>query len=159
MTATRLVAYGVDASEPLGTGTLLLLDGRRAGPGVLTDPAGLDALVYALAAQLGEEATRTVTRVEENDGSSHGLPLDEAHLVLHTFPDVGAFAFKAFSRHAIPDADLFQRVLATLHAGRFDSAVRRRAAGLPHDAPRLAARLKGERAWARARLVPLPHRT
>lgn len=148
----------MDASEPLGTGTLLLLDGRRAGADALTDPTGLDALLTALAEQLGEVATRPITRVDDADGSSHGLPLDEAHLILHTFPEVGAFAFKAFSRHAIPDAELFHRVLATLHAGRFDSAVRRRAVGIPHDPTRLAARLAGERAWARARLVPLPPR-
>ncbi|MEX2501552.1 MAG: S-adenosylmethionine decarboxylase [Trueperaceae bacterium] len=145
--------------EPLATGTALRLDGRRAGTEPLADPDALERLMHDLCDRLepsDDPANRTRVRAHEADGSSHALLLDEAHLVLHAFPEVGAFAFAAFSRHAISDGALLDAVRAALRTGRFDSSVGRRAAGLPRDVDALARRMRGERAWARSRLLPRP---
>lgn len=143
----------MDVHEPLGTGTLLLVDGRRAGVESLADPDALEELLRTLAHDLQAGETAQTARVAAPDGSSHALVLDEAHLVLHAFPHQAAFSFKAFSRHALTDVELFGRALRALRTGRFESTLRRRAAGMPHDAAALARRLEGERAWARARMA------
>lgn len=141
-------------SEPLATGTLLTLDGRGAGTEPLSDPDALDRLLRDLAHRIeGDDVPEPVCLIEA-DGSSHVLLLDEAHLVLHAFPDHGRFAFLAFSRHAIGDAELQSAVSDALRTGRSESSVRRRASGLPRAPEALSRRLAGERAWARARLVP-----
>lgn len=141
------------SSEPLGTGTLLLVDGRRADGERLHDPDALQAVLNDLAQDLEADVDPTGARVVDDDGTSHVLVLDEAYLVLHAFPELGSFSFEAFSRHALPDVELYGRVLRTLRTGRFESAMRRRATGMPNDRAALARRLAGERAWARARLA------
>ncbi len=144
----------MNVSEALVTGTLLLLDGRGAGLEPLADPAALDRLLSELAGRLEDAEPPAPTRLLEEDGSSHALPLDEAYLLLHAFPEAGRFAFAAFSRHALGDDELLGEVRRALRTGRFESSVRRRAAGLPREPEALARRLRGERAWARARLAP-----
>jgi len=148
----------VTPSEPLATGTLLTLDGRGAGTEPLSDPEALDRLLRDLAQRIEGGDVPEPGRVVEADGSSHVLLLDEAHLMLHAFPEQGRFAFLAFSRHAIGDAELQSAVSEALGTGRSESSVRRRASGLPRAPDALARRLAGERAWARARLVPQPAR-
>ena len=143
-------------SEPLATGTLLTLDGRGAGTEPLSDPNALDRLLRDLAQRIEGGDVPQPERVVEADGSSHVLLLDEAHLMLHAFPEQGRFAFLAFSRHAIGDAELQSAVSEALGTGRSESSLRRRASGLPRASEALARRLAGERAWARARLVPQP---
>jgi hypothetical protein len=145
----------VSATEPLATGTLLRIDGRGAGSEELADPDALDALLAGLARRLEDRADAPPVRIEEADGSSHALPLDEAWLTLHAFPELGRYAFAAFSRHALGDAELYDAVATALRTGGAEASVRRRAADLPRDAGALARRLSGERAWARARLAPL----
>lgn len=145
---------GVDAYEPLGTGTLLMVDGRRADAGSLSDPDALEALLRELVHDLGAGEIARAARVLAADGSSHALVLDEAYLVLHAFPGAHAFSLKAFSRHALADVELLSRALRILRTGRFESTLRRRAAGLPHEPVALDGRLAGERAWARARALP-----
>jgi len=146
----------VTPSEPLATGTLLTLDGRGAGTEPLSDPNALDRLLRDLAQRIEGGDVPQPERVVEADGSSHVLLLDEAHLMLHAFPEQGRFAFLAFSRHAIGDAELQSAVSEALGTGRSESSLRRRASGLPRASEALARRLAGERAWARARLVPQP---
>lgn len=141
--------------EPLATGTLLLIDGRRAGSEQLADPDTLDTLLIELARRLETDAQPRPVRNVEADGSSHGLTLDEAWLTLQAFPDLGRYAFAAFSRHALGDAELYDAVSAALRTGGAEVSVRRRAADLPRAPDALARRLAGERAWARARLVTL----
>ncbi len=146
------------ATEPLVTGTSLRLDGRRARTEPLADPDALGRLLHDLADRLepdGDGGGRVEARLEEPDGTSHVVLLDEAWLIVHAFPETGAFAFSAFSRHAISDGALLDTVRAALRTGRFDSSVGRRAAGLPHGDVALRRRLAGERAWARVRLAPL----
>jgi len=140
----------------LATGTLLTLDGRGAGTEPLSDPNALDRLLRDLAQRIEGGDVPQPERVVEADGSSHVLLLDEAHLMLHAFPEQGRFAFLAFSRHAIGDAELQSAVSEALGTGRSESSLRRRASGLPRASEALARRLAGERAWARARLVPQP---
>lgn len=146
----------MDAYEPLGTGTLLLVDGRQAGAEFLSDPDALEALLRDLAHDLEAGDSAHAARSLAADGSSHALVLDEAYLVLHAFPDDRAFAFKAFSRHALTDVELFGRALRMLRTGRFESTLRRRGAGLPREPEALVRRLEGERRWARARAVEPP---
>lgn len=146
----------MNATEPLGTGLLLLVDGRRAGPEPLRDPDELAGLLRDLGNHLEPDATTREGIARQHDGTSHALLLDEAYLIVHAFPDTATFSFKAFSRHAVPDVDLYGRVLTALRTGRFESAVLRRAAGMPRDPAGLARRLAGERAWARARLTDRP---
>lgn len=142
-------------TEPLATGTLLLIDGRRGGSEELADPDALDTLLIELARRLEDGAEPRPVRTLAADGSSHALTLDEAWLTLHAFPELGRFAFAAFSRHALGDAELYEAVSAALRTGGAEVSVRRRAADLPREPGALARRLPGERAWARARLVTL----
>lgn len=146
----------MNAVDPLATGTLLLLDGRGAAGPTLADPDGLDALLGDLARRIEPSGPRHHLRCLAGDGSSHLVLLDEGHLMLHVFPEPGRFALQAFSRHAMPDAELQRSVCEALRVGRSESALRRRAADLPEGDEALRRRLAGERAWARARLVPLP---
>jgi hypothetical protein len=146
----------VTPPETLAAGTLLTLDGRADGREPLADPDALDRLLRELAPRLHEPDPPAPLRRVDEDGSSHLLPLEEAHLLLHAFPPHGRFAFTAFSRHALSDAELLAEVRAALRSGRCESSVRRRAAALPRDPQARARRLAGERAWARARLVPRP---
>ena len=143
----------MNATETLGTGVLLLVDGRRAGREPLSDPEELAAILRDLGNHLEPGAATREGIARQDDGTSHALLLDEAYLIVHAFPDRAAFSFKAFSRHAVPDVDLYERVLRSLRTGRFETALRRKAAGMPRDPTRLARRLAGERAWARARLA------
>jgi hypothetical protein len=145
----------VTPTPPLATGTLLLIDGRRAGSEELADPDALDTLLIELARRLDHDAEPRPVRTLAADGSSHALTLDEAWLTLQAFPELGRFAFAAFSRHALGDAELYEAVSAALRTGGAEVSVRRRAADLPREPGPLARRLAGERAWARARLVTL----
>lgn len=146
----------MNSTDPVATGTLLLLDGTGAGAKPLGDPNALDRLLIELAHSIEGRESGTPIRHVEGDGSSHALPLDEAHLILHAFPEQGRFAFQAFSRHAIADAELQRTVGEALDVRRSESSLRRRAAGIPRDEAALLRRLAGERAWARTRLVPAP---
>lgn len=149
----RLVpSESVDALDPLGYGTLLLIDGRRAGASRLADVDALHALLSTLGNDLEPASARQTMQIDEEDGASVALLLDEAQLSLHVFPALGAFSFHAFSRHALSDGELLERVLRELHAGRFESALKRRAAPLPKREPALRARLAGDRGYARARM-------
>jgi hypothetical protein len=142
--------------ETLAAGTLLNVEGRGVGREPLADPDALDRLLRELAPRLNEPDPPAPVRRVDDEGSSHVLPLEEAHLLLHVFPAQGRLSFAAFSRHALSDAELLAEVRRALGGGRWQSSVRRRAAALPRDPEALARRLAGERAWARARLVPLP---
>jgi hypothetical protein len=142
----------------LAAGTLLHVEGRGVGREPLADPDALDRLLRELAPRLNEPDPPAPVRHVDDEGSSHVLPLEEAHLLLHVFPGHGRLSFVAFSRHALSDAELLAEVRGALGGGRWQSSVRRRAAALPRDPDALARRLAGERAWARARLVPLAER-
>lgn len=146
-----LASDAVDPLDPLGYGTLLLIDGRRAGASRLADVEALHALLSVVAAELEPASSRLSMQVDEEDGASVALLLDEAQLSLHVFPALGAFTFRAFSRHALSDGELLERVLRELHAGRFESSLKRRAAPLPKQEAALRARLLGDRGYARAR--------
>lgn len=143
--------------ETLAAGTLLNVEGRGVGREPLAAPDALARLLRELAPRLNEPDPPAPLRHVDDDGSSHVLPLEEAHLLLHAFPARGRFAFAAFSRHALSDAELLAEVRRALRGGRLESSMRRRAAAVPRDPDALARRLAGERAWARARLVPIPH--
>lgn len=138
--------------DPLGYGTLLLVDGRRAGAGRLADRETLERLLRTLAQELEPGREVTPLHVTEEDGVSVAVLLDEAQLTLHAFPAQGAFAFRAFSRHALSDGAFLDRVLFELHAGQFESAVKRRAVPMSTAAEAATKALAGERGYLRARL-------
>lgn len=138
--------------DPLGYGTLLVVDARRAGAGRLADRDTLEGLLSTLAQELEPGREVTPLSVHEEDGVSVAVLLDEGQLTLHAFPAQGAFAFRAFSRHALSDGAFLDRVLTELRAGQFESAVKRRAVPMPADVDAATTFLAGERGYLRARL-------
>lgn len=146
----------VERRDPIATGTYFALDARGADREQLRDPAVLDAWLADVAARLEGRDAATPVHHRYDDGSSHAVILDEAFAMLHAFPDEGHLAFLAFHHHAISDADLQRVVAEAFAATRVESSLRSRATAMPSDGAALARRLAGERAWARARLVPSP---
>lgn len=146
----------VNALDPIGYGSLLLIDGRRAGTTQLADVAVLAELLRTLGEELEPGGGGRTLQVEDDAGASVAQMLDEAQLLLHAFPAHGAFAFRAFSRHALSDGALLERVLRQLRAGHFETALKRRAVPMPADDAEATVWLTGARGYARARLEDGP---
>lgn len=144
--------------EPLGYGTLLVLDGAFAVRATL---AGADVMQRALRnmVEMVEPASSATSNgvsvvLDDHDGHSAALVEGETCAVAHAFPLARTVTVRLFSPREVPS----DRVTAAFHeafrVGRFQSAVRDHATLLPRDESGLRRHLAGDRAYARLRLTP-----
>lgn len=147
------------AHDALGFGTLICLDGASADHGALGDVAVARRVVADLIATVEGENVEalpgTVVIVDHGeDGHSAALVRGESSIALHAFKALRSVTLQFFSVRDVPLSRTTKQFLEAYRVGRFQSSVRGRGLILPRDPQVLTRLLRGEREYARLRVVP-----
>lgn len=149
---------GVRPAEPLGYGTLVVLDGAFAARGRLEDEAATAGVLRRMAGLVepASAAGSSVVAVGLHDADGHSAALvdGETCAVAHVFLPTRTVTVRLFSPRGVPIDQVTAAFREVFLVGRFQSAVRDHATLLPRDEPGLRRHLAGDRAYARLRLAP-----
>ncbi len=147
-------------SESLGYGTQVSLDGASADPGALADVGLARKLLAELIGEVEpgicHEATVEAVVVAEDgaDGHSAALVAGETSATLHVFTALRSVTLQLFTAHDAPLGRTTERFLGAFGVGRYQAGVRGRGLLLPRDPGQLERVLRGQREYARLRVVP-----
>lgn len=149
----------MNAHDALGFGTQISLDGASADPKALAD-TNLTAGVLTTLIR-GIELDQPPVTVDDvvllpfgEDGHSAALVKGESWVSLHAFTELRSVTMQCFSVRDLPLGRTVKAFLDSYRVGRFQSSVRGRGLLLPRDSLNLERTLRGERAYARLRVVP-----
>jgi S-adenosylmethionine/arginine decarboxylase-like enzyme len=140
--------------DDLGYGTHFTVDGFQAGGAALTrEGAALDFL-RSVAEYLEPSNLNPVTaQLPEPDGESAALISNESQLLLHVFPELRSLSLQVFTRREVSLAQLMTLLEQDFAAGRFESHLGNVARIAPTSEDDLERMVRGDRAYARARLT------
>lgn len=152
----------VNAIDPLGYGTHLILDGFRADASRLADGALLESVLQELCALLNEGEVAATVRVPapaaDEAGLSVALVAGESQLSMHAFPALKKLSLDVFSGRSMATEAITRVFVERFRVGRYECRVHGRVRLLPKDRAGLEHVLPGERDYARLRLRDLLRR-